>query len=109
MSPCQRNSNPERLFLASRLLFLSTVSMVHAGTYIRTMVESKSLGVIDVIGSKLDLLSRAILAGTKLAREAMTDLLKFTFNLLLHYPKESLAYSALASDRFNVHAACRRF
>lgn len=35
----------------------------------------------------MDLLTVAILAGTKMAREAMSDVLKLTFNLLLHYPK----------------------
>lgn len=61
--------------------------MYQAGPFIRSLVEGKSPNVIETIGSKLDLLSRAILTGTKFAREAMTDLLKFTFNLLLHYPK----------------------
>ncbi|EJF63137.1 hypothetical protein DICSQDRAFT_146110 [Dichomitus squalens LYAD-421 SS1] len=83
----EKSTVPERIFLASRILFLSTVSTVHAGTFIRSLVETKSPSITEVIGSKLDLLTRAILSGTKLAREAMTDLLKFTFNLLLHYPK----------------------
>ena len=41
----------------------------------------------DIIDAKLDLLTNAILVGTKFAREAMSDLLKFAFNLLHHYPK----------------------
>ncbi|RPD62146.1 hypothetical protein L227DRAFT_523828 [Lentinus tigrinus ALCF2SS1-6] len=83
----EKTTTPERIFLASRILFLSTVSQFQAGTFIRSLVESKSPSITEVIGKQLDLLSRAILSGTKLAREAMTDLLKFTFNLLLHYPK----------------------
>ena len=63
------------------------MSQFQAGTFIKSLVGSKSPSITDVIGKQLDLLSRAILSGTKLAREAMTDLLKFTFNLLLHYPK----------------------
>ncbi|KAI0751663.1 guanine nucleotide exchange factor [Daedaleopsis nitida] len=83
----EKTTVPERVFLASRILFLSTVSISQSGILIKSMVEGKSPNITEVIGNKLDLLSRAILAGTKFAREAMTDLLKFTFNLLLHYPK----------------------
>jgi hypothetical protein len=42
---------------------------------------------VDIIGNKLDALIANILANTKMAREAMVDLLKFVFNLLVHYPK----------------------
>ncbi|KAH9921571.1 guanine nucleotide exchange factor synembryn-domain-containing protein [Epithele typhae] len=56
-------------------------------SFITAMVEAKSPSITDIIGSKLDLLSKTILSGTKFAREAMTDLLKFAFNLLLHYPR----------------------
>ncbi|KAI1788919.1 guanine nucleotide exchange factor [Ganoderma leucocontextum] len=83
----EKSTVPERIFLASRILFLSTVSMSSAATFIRSLVEAKSPSIIELIGNKLDLLSRAILSGAKFSREAMTDLLKFTFNLLLHYPK----------------------
>ena len=48
---------------------------------------------MDIIGAKLDILTNSIVAGTKMAREAMTDTLKLTFNLLVHYPKVwSLSY-----------------
>ncbi|RDX44696.1 hypothetical protein OH76DRAFT_1042641 [Lentinus brumalis] len=83
----EKTTVPERIFLASRILFLSTVSQHQAATFIKSLVESKSPSITEVIGKQLDLLTRNILSGTKLAREAMTDLLKFTFNLLLHYPK----------------------
>lgn len=67
--------------------------MLSAGDFIRSLVEAKPPGhpanVIEIIGTKLDVLTKGILTGTKFAREAMTDLLKFTFNLLLHYPKVS--------------------
>ena len=103
----QRTTSPERIFLASRILFLSTVSMHAAGALIKSIVEAKYPSITDVIGSKLDMLSRAILSGTKFAREAMTDLLKFTFNLLLHYPRVRPAPSpkSIAAD---VRLACRR-
>ena len=91
----QKSTIPERIFLASRLLFLSTVSLMSAGDFIKSLVEAKPPGhaanIMEIIGGKLDVLTRGILTGTRFAREAMTDLLKFTFNLLLHYPKVSRA------------------
>jgi len=61
---------------------------VDAQTYIVALVENKpSPSIIDIIGCRLDSLTVSLLRGTKMAREAMTDLLKFTFNLLAHYPK----------------------
>ncbi|OBZ66660.1 hypothetical protein A0H81_13405 [Grifola frondosa] len=87
----EKSAVPERIFLASRILFLCTVSMASARGYIQTLVEAKSPGssgnIVEIIGSRLDILSKGIMGTSKLAREAMTDLLKFTFNLLLHYPK----------------------
>lgn len=49
--------------------------------------------VVDILGSKLDLLVASIHSGAPMAREAMTDLLKFVFNLLLHYPKVCIIFS----------------
>ncbi|KAH8106337.1 guanine nucleotide exchange factor [Cristinia sonorae] len=87
----ERTTNPERIFLASRILFLASVSMASAAEFITSLVETKypeqQAAIIDIIGLRLESLTTSILAGEKLAREAMTDLLKFTFNLLLHYPK----------------------
>lgn len=72
-------------------MFLSTVSIFHAQEFIKIIVERKPPGhpsnTLEIIGAKLDLLSKGIIQSAKLAREAMTDLLKFTFNLLVHYPK----------------------
>ncbi|KAG9219458.1 hypothetical protein CCMSSC00406_0005352 [Pleurotus cornucopiae] len=81
----EKSTSPDRLFLASRLLFLTTVSSFDAGSYICSLVEEKH--IVDTIAAKLDILIAAILSSTKMAKEAMVDLLKFTFNLLLHYPK----------------------
>jgi len=87
----EKSTNAERIFLASRILFLSTVSMASSANFIRALVETKPPGhpgnIVEIIGVKLDCLSKSIQTSTKLSREAMTDLLKFTFNLLLHYPK----------------------
>lgn len=82
----EKAATPDQIFILSRILFLCTAE----GTpLIRTLVEEKHHGrtIVDIIAAKLDMMITAILSGTKLAREAMTDLLKFTFNLLHHYPK----------------------
>ncbi|RPD56809.1 hypothetical protein L226DRAFT_574158 [Lentinus tigrinus ALCF2SS1-7] len=97
----EKTTTPERIFLVPRILFLSTVSRFQASTFIRSLVESKSPCITEVIGKQVDLLSRAILSGTKLACEAMTDLSNFTFHLLLHYPKLLRTFNTL-SPHFSV-------
>ncbi|KAF8907198.1 guanine nucleotide exchange factor [Mucidula mucida] len=81
-----KSTTPDQIFILSRILFLATVS---GPALVISLVEDKRHGrtVVDLISAKLDTLIISILSGTKLAREAMADLLKFTFNLLLHYPK----------------------
>ncbi|KAG7097727.1 hypothetical protein E1B28_005047 [Marasmius oreades] len=78
--------DPQHLFILSRILFLSTTS---PSTFLLSLVEDKRHGqtITEIISTKLDVLLARLLAGAKLAREAMSELLKFTFNLLLHYPK----------------------
>lgn len=87
----QRSTNAERIFLASRILFLASVSIFDATKFIVSLVETKypeqNTSIVDIIAARLDSLTTSILSGEKLAREAMTDLLKFAFNILLHYPK----------------------
>ncbi|EGO01490.1 hypothetical protein SERLA73DRAFT_166046 [Serpula lacrymans var. lacrymans S7.3] len=86
----ERSSGAEELFLASRILFLCTASASSSAKFIQDLVETKRPGngtIIDIIGTKIDVLLNSILFGAKMSREAMTDLLKFTFNLLVHYPK----------------------
>ncbi|KAF5351599.1 hypothetical protein D9758_007163 [Tetrapyrgos nigripes] len=77
---------PDQLFILSRILFLATAS---PSSFLISLIEDKRHGrnVIDIISLKLDTAMISILSGQRMAREAMTDLLKFTFNLLLHYPK----------------------
>jgi len=86
ISMLEKSSLPDHIFILSRVLFLCTAS---GPSFIQTMVESKYHGrtSVEIIGAKLDTLTVGILAGTKMAREAMSDLLKLTFNILLHYPK----------------------
>ena len=87
----QKSTSPERIFLASRILFLATVSTAQSGDFIRSLVESKPVGhhsnIVEIISAKLDCLTSSILGSEKMAKEAMSDLLKMAFNLLLHYPK----------------------
>ncbi|KAJ7699660.1 guanine nucleotide exchange factor [Mycena rosella] len=89
----QKSTNPDQIFTLSRILFLATV---HPSSFITALVEEKHHGhtVIDIISGKLDLLVVSLLSGTKMAREAMVDVLKFTFNILMHYPKSLEGASA---------------
>lgn len=68
--------------------------MTFASDFIVNLVEHKypdqTNTIVDIIGIRLDSLTSSILGMEKLAREAMTDLLKFAFNVLLHYPKVRL-------------------
>jgi hypothetical protein len=74
---------------------------VTAGPFIVSIVERKPSGrahsLVEIIGLRLESLVPALLSGTRMAREAIVDLLKFTFNILTHYPKvcHVLATSAL--------------
>ncbi|KAJ6530431.1 guanine nucleotide exchange factor [Mycena vulgaris] len=82
----QRATDPDRIFILSRILFLLTI---HPSSFITHLVEGKWDGQtgIEIIGGKLDLLIASLLSGTKMWPEAMGDVLKFTFNILIHYPK----------------------
>jgi hypothetical protein len=87
----QKSPSPDVVFIASRILFLATASSVTAGPFIVSIVERKPSGrahsLVEVIGLRLESLIPALLSGTRMAREAIVDLLKFTFNILTHYPK----------------------
>ncbi|KAJ2924963.1 hypothetical protein H1R20_g12120, partial [Candolleomyces eurysporus] len=76
---------PDQIFILCRILFLATAS---GSLYLQTMMEKKYNGhyIVDIIGSKLECLIQPVTTGANLAREAMTDLLKLTFNILLYYP-----------------------
>ncbi|KAJ6583170.1 guanine nucleotide exchange factor [Mycena sp. CBHHK59/15] len=82
----QKSTNPDQIFILSRILFLATVA---PSLFIIALVEEKRNGstVVDVVAGKLDLLIVSLLSGAKMAKEAMVDVLKFTFNILMHYPK----------------------
>ncbi|KAJ3982958.1 guanine nucleotide exchange factor [Lentinula detonsa] len=86
MSMLDKATNPAQIFTLSRIFFLLTVSR---SSFIPRLVEEKRHGrtIADIIVAKLDLTMVSILAGAKFAKEAMSDLLKLAFNILLHYPK----------------------
>lgn len=86
----QKATTPDQIFIQSRILFLCTVS---ASPLIITLVEEKRHGktLVDLLTAKMDMSLVAIHNGVKNSREAMTDLLKFTFYILMHYPKVKTA------------------
>lgn len=88
----KKSTSPDHIFILSRILFLSTAS---GSTYIETIVEGKynSRTIVDILGLKLDLMTTAVRNGAPISKEAMSDLLKFIFNILLHYPKVLHRYS----------------
>ncbi|KAG1724806.1 guanine nucleotide exchange factor [Suillus lakei] len=83
----------QNTFLSSRILFLCTASPNQSASFIESIVETKRTHfpgngtIIDVVALKLDDLIASMQSGIKMSRDAMTDLLKLTFNLLVHYPK----------------------
>ncbi|PPQ77287.1 hypothetical protein CVT25_010869 [Psilocybe cyanescens] len=82
----EKSSSPDHIFILSRILFLTTAS---GPSYLETIVDNKHHGrtIVEIFTSKLDLLAIANRNGTPSAKEATVDLLKFIFNILLHYPK----------------------
>ncbi|EEB96756.1 hypothetical protein MPER_04056, partial [Moniliophthora perniciosa FA553] len=87
-------TRPDQIFTLSRILFLATASR---SSFILSLVEEKHHGrtIIEIISNKLDLTMGSLLAGHKSAKEAMTDLLKFTFNILFLYPKARLLNNSI--------------
>jgi hypothetical protein len=87
----QNHTSLDVTFVVCRILYLSTVSPAAAGPFIQDLMEGKilsnSLPITAIIETRLDSLTNRILERSDMSREAMTDLLKFTFNLLVHYPK----------------------
>ena len=87
LSNClQKATASDQIFILSRILFLSTVA---GPPYLETLVDGKHNGrtIVDILGSKLDSLSYACRGGLPFAKEGLTDALKFSFNILMHYPK----------------------
>ncbi|GJJ07814.1 hypothetical protein Clacol_002019 [Clathrus columnatus] len=53
--------------------------------FIPKLVEE--LRIVDTLGQKCDFLMTSLLSGHAMAKDAMVDLLKFIFNVLLQYPR----------------------
>lgn len=53
--------------------------------FTRKLVEE--LRIVDILSQRFDSLMYHLLSGQAMARDAMVDILKFTFNLLLQYPR----------------------
>ncbi|ESK96134.1 hypothetical protein Moror_7275 [Moniliophthora roreri MCA 2997] len=79
-------THPDQIFVLARILFFATVT---PSPFVVSLVEKEHEGqnISDIIGSKLDLMLVELPKDVKMAKEAIADLLKLTFNILLHYPK----------------------
>jgi hypothetical protein len=79
-------SDPDRVFLLCRTLFLSSLSSAGPeGAYVKLLVEEKN--IINILAARLDELAAAMITGAKMSREATSETLKFAFNILHIYPK----------------------
>ncbi|TDL17549.1 hypothetical protein BD410DRAFT_729913 [Rickenella mellea] len=90
----ETSNSPPVLFLACRILFLSTVTS--SSPLFPTLLNntprkgsSKKSGsdIVHTIDTRIDFLMTALLQGQPMGKEALVDLLKFTFNLVVHWPK----------------------
>ncbi|KIY52575.1 hypothetical protein FISHEDRAFT_34994 [Fistulina hepatica ATCC 64428] len=73
---------PDQIFILSRILFLATVT---APDYIVTLVRERH--IFDIVKPKFESLTSDVMLNIPMAREAMADMLKFIFNILMHFPK----------------------
>jgi hypothetical protein len=84
------------------LLFLSTASSATAGDFIKDLVEGKvsknGQNVVNILAQKLDALLSLVVLGTPMAREAMSEMLKFGFNVLCFYPRVMFSPSSPLFD-----------
>ena len=56
-------------------------------SFIKSIVENPERPIVGIIAAKLDFVLAASIGGAPTSKDAMTDLLKFAFNVLVHYPK----------------------
>lgn len=105
----QKTTSPTCIFLCCRILFLATASSSSSlfqyllgrtsiSLSSRILEKGNHQDVVVIISKQLDFLLNGILLGTAMSREAMIDLLKFTFNLLCHWPKVSDSYFIIESS-----------
>ncbi|KIK56191.1 hypothetical protein GYMLUDRAFT_230524 [Collybiopsis luxurians FD-317 M1] len=81
----EKATTPDQIFTLSRILFLATAS---PSSLILSLVEDRRRGrtIIDIITMKIDMIMASLLNNKYLARDAMSELVKFAFNILHHYP-----------------------
>ncbi|KAI5119629.1 hypothetical protein M0805_007893 [Coniferiporia weirii] len=107
-----RTTSTSCIFLCCRILFLCTASSTSelhkilmdrpaAPIFDRPVERGGQQGIIDVIAKQLDFLLSSILQGSAMSKEAMTDLLKFTFNILCYWPRIATDAEDLQSDSGN--------
>ncbi|KAF5381879.1 hypothetical protein D9757_007588 [Collybiopsis confluens] len=84
----EKATAPDQIFILSRILFLATA---FPSSLVLSLVQDKRRGrtVVDLISMKIDISLASLLNNKYLAHEALSELLKFAFNLLHHYPKLS--------------------
>lgn len=65
------------------------MATVSGPPYLETLIDGKFHGrtIVEILGAKLDFLTSALRNSIPSAKEGLSDILKFIFNLLLHYPK----------------------
>ncbi|KZS93992.1 hypothetical protein SISNIDRAFT_453692 [Sistotremastrum niveocremeum HHB9708] len=78
--PLLNSNDTTTLFIASRILFLSTS---FKSPLLSHLVEETKL--LDTTIPKLDLLTRRLSSDSG-ASQALSDMLKYIFNLIIHYP-----------------------
>jgi hypothetical protein len=86
-------------------MFLATVS---PSALILSLVEDKRHGrtIIDVLTMKMDMMMASLLADKTFAQDAVSELLKFTFNILHHYPEVCLLRQNLISYSTDTFHSC---
>ncbi|KAL0569968.1 hypothetical protein V5O48_011986 [Marasmius crinis-equi] len=99
----------DEIFIISRILFFATVS---PSPFIIQLVEEEHEGqsISDIVSAKMEVALAKFLKNTKatMGQEAIADLLKFSFNLLLRYPKmvdcepQSSAIPEFSSDETKI-------
>ncbi|THH08026.1 hypothetical protein EW145_g2980 [Phellinidium pouzarii] len=102
-----RTTSTSCIFLCCRILFLCTASptsVLH-----RSLLEpmpslpdrqsgrTNHQDIISIMAKQLDFLLVSILQGLVMSKEALTDLLKFTFNILCHWPRIAVDAETLQS------------
>ncbi|CAG8686361.1 1563_t:CDS:2, partial [Acaulospora colombiana] len=75
-------TSEEFSFLVGRILFLTTLKQC---PFLKECAEDEK--IIESIAKRCDMLLDANVSGVPFAKDALTDTLKFVFNLMLQYPR----------------------